>query len=124
MVSRDELLEQLSTLVGVEVLDVRRHPVRPGTQGVPRCHPSFRPREPAEWWVSVVLPTVQGVRRSSTPLGPNSAVRNPRKLNRWALRLGRPPEAPPLTAEDGHEALRLLYAITETVTEEVPCPPT
>lgn len=122
MVTRAELLEQLSTLVGVEMLDVRRQPARPGTQGVPRHHPAFRPAELGEWWVSVVLPTVQGVRRSSTPLGPNGAVRNPRKLNRWALRVGRSPGAPPLTAEDGRAALKIMYAIVET--EEAPCPQT
>lgn len=113
MVSRDELLGELSTLVGVEVLGVHRSPARAGTRGVPRWSPSFRPREPAEWWASVVLPTVQGVRPATTPLGPSSAVRNPKRLTRWAHRVGRPLEAPPLTAEDGHAALRLMYAITD-----------
>ncbi len=121
MVSRAEPLEQLSSLVGVEVLDVYRSPARAGTHGVPRSSPGFRPREAAEWWVTVVLPTVQGVRPATTPLGPNAAVRNPRRLNRWASRLGRSPDAPPLTAEDGHAALKIMYAIIET--EETPCPP-
>lgn len=122
MVTRAELLEQLSALIGVEVLDVHRHPALPGTYGVPRWSPSFRPPEPGSWWVTVVLPTVQGERPAMTPLGPNGAVRNPRKLNRWASRLGRSTDAPPLTAEDGTAALRLLYAVVET--EEEPCPQT
>lgn len=124
MVTRAELLEQLSALLGVQVLDVHRSPARAGTHGVPRNHPSFRPREAGEWYVSVVLPTVQGMRRSSFPLGSNSGVRSPRKLNRFALRLGRPPDAPALSAEGGHRVLKLLYAINETETEETQCPPT
>jgi hypothetical protein len=119
MVTRAELLEQLSALVGVEVLDVHRSPARAGTHGVPRWHPSFRPPEPGSWWVTVVLPTIRGVRPAMTPLGPNGGVRNPKRLNRWATRIGRSPDASPLTAEDGHAALRLLYAITET--KEAPC---
>lgn len=119
MVTRAELLEQLSTLVGVEVLGVTRQSARPGTHGVPRWHPSFRPREPAEWWVSVVLDTVRGRRPATTPLGPSSAVRNPKRLTRWAHRVGRPLEAPPLSAEDGHAVLQLMYQIIEN--EEAPC---
>jgi hypothetical protein len=119
MVTRAELLEQLSALIGVELLDVSRTEACPGTHGVPRWHPSFRPRQAAEWWASAALETVRGRRPATTPLGPNAAVRNPRRLNRWASRLGRSPEAPPLTAEDGHAVLQLMYQIIEN--EEAPC---
>ncbi len=106
-------LEELSEALGVEVLAVRRTEARPATVGVPRHHPDFRPAQAAEWWLSARLLTASGVRPATTPLGPNGAVRNPKHLNRWANRLGRRPDLPALTADDGRRVLRALYAASE-----------
>lgn len=111
-------LGELSGLLGVRVLEVRRVEHRPGSTGVPRRSPNFTAPTPAGWLVRVVSddrpppalagddgPWVRCLRLSGADL------RNPRRLAAWTR-----PHRPPgdvdrvLSAEDGRQAVRLLWA--------------
>lgn len=106
-------LDELSAALGVRVLSVRRSAAQAASTGVHPAHLAYRRAVKPEWSVSAVMPTGAGVRPAILVVGPSGAVRNPRRLNRWAAALGRSSDLRPLSAEDGHAVIRLLYAALE-----------
>ena len=97
----------------MDVLDVHRDPGGQGFRGCSPARPEYRAPKPPEWWLTVERPWHGEVRRVAACIGPSGAVRNPRKLNGWARHLGRSPNLPALTAEDGHAVIKLLFTIAD-----------
>lgn len=104
---RRKLLAQLSEVLGIDVRHVQIMPTRD---------------EKARWRITVAerrVPLVPGQTDCGFQYARNVAIvrsgecRNPRHLNRWTRSLGRPGPLPPLTAQDGHQAVRLLHALKE-----------
>jgi hypothetical protein len=113
VVTRDEALDALRRLLRVDVLDVSRDRGDPGFRGCSPTHPAYRSPRPPQWWITVFRTRDGEPRRAATCIGPSGAIRNPKRLNGWAVRLGRSPNLPALCAEDGHQVVKLLFAITD-----------
>ncbi|HWC35941.1 MAG TPA: hypothetical protein VG650_14085 [Mycobacteriales bacterium] len=106
--SRRELLATLSELLGIDVRHVQ-----------PAGSPDGKPR----WRITVAerrVPVVRGRTDCGFQYARNVVivasreVRNPRLLNRWVRSLGRPLSSAPLTAGDGHTAIRILHMLKES----------
>jgi hypothetical protein len=104
--SAAEIRGALSELLGIDVRRVQ--PARAGGK--------------AGWRITAAerrVPRVPGRTDCGYQFARNVAIvcsgelRNPRHLNRWTRSIGRPRGLPPLTAEDGHQAVRLLHALKE-----------
>lgn len=116
--TRDDALAELRRLLAVAALDVHRDP---GDQGYRGCHPTrpeFRSPRAPQWWITLDLPRHGEIRRLAISIGPSGSVRNPRRLNAIAGRLGRSRSLPPLTAQDGHSVIKLLHAINDERTDD------
>lgn len=111
--TRDQALAELRRLLRVDVLDAHRDPGDPGFRGCSPVRPEHRSPRPPQWWITLDLPRHGELRRLAVCIGPSGSARNPKRLNGWAVRLGRSRSLPPLTAEDGHVVVRLLFAIID-----------
>jgi hypothetical protein len=104
--SAAEIRAELSRLLGIDLRRVQPAPAN-GKAG---------------WRITVAerrVPRVPGRTDCGYQFAQNVAIvrsgqiRNPRHLNRWTRAIGRPRALPPLTAEDGHQAVRLLHSLRE-----------
>jgi len=116
-VTRDDALAELRRLLRVHVLDVHRDGGDPGYRACSPARPEYRAPRPPMWWLTVERTWDGAQRRVAVCVGPSGSVRNPRKLNGWAVRLGRSPNLPPLTAADGHLLVKLLHEIINERTD-------
>jgi hypothetical protein len=103
-------LEELSALLGVEVIRVQRGE-RPRTSRIDGRtvveQDIFGRNKRQCWWVRVAG------KRGDFQLPSSDEFRNPGLLNQWLGWWGRDPSLPPLTSKDGRRALRLMHEITE-----------
>lgn len=111
--TRDDALAELRRLLHAHVLDVHRDPGDQGYRGCSPVRPEFRAPRPPMWWLTTERPWDGELRRVATCIGPSGSVRNPRKLNAWAVHLGRSRNLAALTAEDGHLVIKLLFTIAD-----------
>lgn len=128
---RGLLLEELSALIGVRVLGVRRSladpgqtrcagagacafgPGRPSGRCLPACG-KYRSPTPAGWTVVVPgSPFGPLQRRQAVAVRePGATFRRADALTRWAVVHGRDPQASALSREQQRRAVRLLYKIS------------
>lgn len=97
-VSAPDALAELTELLGVEVVDVQRVCVRRGGRPQP---------DPNAWRL-----TIPGREWDDNPVLTRD-FRAEWSLNWRARILGRSPDLPPLTKEDGRRALRLMHEAVE-----------
>ena len=117
--TREHLLREVSALLGVGVIDVRRDP-----ELLPVAMPGGRSQHPDDafgrprtrgWtlWLAAPLPRAFGRLQPTMHLRSSAVLRSPRSLNVVARDLGRPADAPTLTAADGRRLLSLMHHVHE-----------
>jgi len=67
----------------------------------------------ARWYLTVRPPVPEAADPWRIPIQASADLRNAGYLNRWADCWGRDDSLPPLTAEDGRTALRLMHEVVE-----------
>jgi len=67
----------------------------------------------ARWYLTVRPPVPEAADPWRIPIQASADLRNTGFLNRWADCWGRDDSLPPLTAEDGRTALRLMHEVVE-----------